>query len=132
MFYQLTTFEPGGGAALRLYSPQGNKSVVLDVDERGVVEVPAEWAEHPTVARMLKTGRLVPFAVPEAPEETDELLALPGVSDEIAGALRGAGWATLDDVAQAIEADHQGLLDVPGIGPATLAKITEFLEERAA
>lgn len=123
---KLRDLAPGGGAALALYASDGSDSVRLEPDKQGAITIPKKWVAHPMVKQLVKSGYLTPAEEPVAqgPAE-DDLTALPGVNEEVARAMTQAGFASLADVQLAINTDPQALLDVSGIGPRAIERITE-------
>jgi predicted flap endonuclease-1-like 5' DNA nuclease len=63
-----------------------------------------------------------PFLECDAPAQEDPLLAIPGIGEEIAAALRNRGIRTLRDMEQTPD---EVLLEVPGIGEKVLHTIRE-------
>lgn len=120
------------------------KRAVPDRIETLVVEATAEhigmierngglWVGDGDKARFVPTGQIIEVVMPRSmvlrPEAVArvaghpyELQTLLGVGDEVAQAMRNAGIRSLDDVRNATDDD---LLDISGIGEATLAKIRE-------
>jgi ERCC4-type nuclease len=91
-----------------------------DLDEVDWAQL--DEAQQETVRR----SRLYVMGDEERPEES-ELLALPGVADEIAAALHHAGYQTVEAVAAAPDKE---LLKIAGIGPARLKLIRRALAQR--
>jgi hypothetical protein len=68
---------------------------------------------------------LTPNSSPLTPNSAD-FTAISGINAEIATALHNAGFHTFDDL---VRASDPALLDIAGIGPATLRRIRAYLKD---
>jgi DNA integrity scanning protein DisA with diadenylate cyclase activity len=90
--------------------------------------------EHPFVPHPSRPGRVVAYCngrgvcerAADAPG-ADVLTRIPGIGPELAADLRGRGYRTLTSIDWASDTE---LLQVPGIGRATLNKMREWFLTR--
>lgn len=101
---------PGPSVAVDLLGPDSD---TLRVERGEAIDVPDDYA-----AQMVRQG----WQVDDAGQVAEPVLlaAIPKLSNAAAAALAAAGYSSPEELAGASDSD---LLDVDGIGPATLATI---------